>query len=135
MSTPNAATDVSPAPGVPPVIVPPAPAAMPLPRSRLWLRGALYLAGGAQLITISALVNAQHPLPVTWAALLLAIAPAPLVAVAAFAPTTVARPTAVVAAVVLVVGIVGGILHTGLFFVPALAVLAVGGVKLWREPS
>ena len=35
--------------------------------------------------------------------------------------------------VVLVAGIAGGILHTGLFFVPALAALAVGGVKLWRE--
>ena len=34
---------------------------------------------------------------------------------------------------VLVAGIAGGILHTGLFFVPALVVLAVGTVKLWRE--
>jgi hypothetical protein len=119
---------------VPPVSAAPAPAAAPVPRSRLWLRGALFLAAGAQLITISALVSAD-PLAVTWSALLLAIAPAPLVAVAAFAPATVARPAAVVAAVVLVVGIIGGILHTGLFFVPALAVLAVGGVKLWREPS
>jgi hypothetical protein len=25
--------------------------------------------------------------------------------------------------------------HTGLFFAPALAVLAVGSVKLWREQS
>jgi hypothetical protein len=133
MSTQNAAIDVSPAPGVPPVGVTPAPASVALPRSRLWLRGALYLAGGAQLITISALVSAQHPLPVSWAALLLAIAPAPLVAAAAFAPADVARPAAVVAAVVLVMGIVGGILHTGLFFVPALAVLIVGSVKLWRE--
>ena len=32
-------------------------------------------------------------------------------------------------------GAAGGILHIGLFFVPALVVLAVGGVKLWREPS
>jgi hypothetical protein len=29
----------------------------------------------------------------------------------------------------------GSIVHTGLFFVPALVVLAVGGVKLCRERS
>jgi hypothetical protein len=45
----------------------------------------------------------------------------------------VARPAAAVAVVVLVAGIVGGILHTGLFFLPALIVLAVGTVKLWQE--
>jgi len=28
-----------------------------------------------------------------------------------------------------------GILHTGLFFVPALVVLAVGALKLWPEQS
>jgi hypothetical protein len=67
--------------------------------------------------------------------LLVAIAPAPLVAVAAFAPVPVARPAAVAAAVVLVVGIVGAILHTGLFFVPALVVLVVGGLKLWRDQA
>ena len=33
---------------------------------------------------------------------------------------------------ILVAGIAGGILHAGLFFVPALVALAVGGgVKLW----
>jgi hypothetical protein len=53
---------------------------------------------------------------------------------AAFAPASVARPAAAVAAVVLVVGIAGAILHTGLFFVPALVALVVGGLKLWREP-
>ncbi len=36
---------------------------------------------------------------------------------------------------VLVARIAGAILHTGLFFVPALVMLAVGGVKLWREQS
>ena len=104
----------------------------PAPPGRSWRRGALVLAGAAQLITISALLSAD-PLPATWSALLLAIAPAPLAAVAAFAPAAVARPAMVATAVVLVVGIVGGILHTGLFFVPALVVLVVGGVKLWRE--
>ena len=35
--------------------------------------------------------------------------------------------------IVLAAGITGGILHTGLFFAPALVALAVGAVKLWRE--
>ena len=97
-----------------------------------WMRGALILAGAAQLITISALTSAD-PLAVTWSSLLLAIAPAPLAALVAFAPARVARPAAAVAVVVLVAGIVGGILHTGLFFLPALIVLGVGTVKLWQE--
>jgi hypothetical protein len=104
----------------------------PAPPSWPWRRGALILAGAAQLITISALTSAD-PLAVTWSSLLLAIAPAPLAAIAAFAPARVARPAAAVAVVVLIAGIVGGILHTGLFFLPALIVLAVGTVKLWQE--
>jgi hypothetical protein len=36
---------------------------------------------------------------------------------------------------VLVAGTVGGFLHTGLFFAPALVVLAVGSVRLRRERS
>ena len=75
-------------------------------------------AGAAQLITISALTSAD-PLAVTWSSLLLAIAPAPLAAIAAFAPALVARPAAAAAVVVLVAGIAGGVLHTGLFFLPA----------------
>ena len=106
----------------------------PAPPSWAWRRGALILAGAAQLITISALLG-QDPLPVTWASLLLAIAPAPLAAAAAFAPGPVNRLAAVAGVLVLVAGIAGAIVHTGLFFVPALAVLAVGGVKLWRERS
>jgi hypothetical protein len=39
----------------------------------------------------------------------------------------------VIGVLVLVAGIAGGILHIGLFFVPALVVLAVGSVKLWGE--
>ncbi len=109
------------------------PAAVPAPPSWPWLRGALLLAGAAQLITISALTSAD-PLAATWYSLLLAIAPAPLAAAAAFAPAPASRlAAAAVAAAVLVVGIVGGITHTGLFFVPALAVLAVGAAKLWSE--
>ena len=104
------------------------------PPSLAWLKGALLLAGAAQLITISALTSAD-PLTVTWASLLLAIAPALLAAAAAFTSAPVNRVATVVAVLVLVVGIVGAIVHTGLFFVPALVVLAIGGVKLGREPS
>ena len=54
---------------------------------------------------------------------------------AAFAPAPVNRLAAVAGVLVLAAGIAGGILHIGLFFAPALVVLAVGGAKLWREPS
>ncbi len=101
--------------------------------SRLWLRAALLLAGAAQLITISALVSAD-PIPASWAALLLAVAPAPLAAFAAFAPALAARRyAALAAALVLLIGIIAQITHTGLFFVPALAAMAVAAVALWRE--
>ncbi len=111
------------------------PAARPhtaLAPRRPWLLGALLLAGAAQLITISALLSAD-PLAVTWWSLLLAIAPAPLAAVAAFAPAALARAAVAAAAVVLVAGIAGGILHTGLLFLPALVVLVIGGRSLLRE--
>jgi hypothetical protein len=105
---------------------------VPAPPSCPWRRAALFLAGAAQLITISALVGAD-PLAVTWWSLLLAAAPAPVAATAAFAPAPVNRLAAPVGVLILVAGIAGGILHTGLFFVPALVALAVGTVKLWRE--
>jgi hypothetical protein len=111
------------------------PEPVPAPPSWPWRRGALLLAGAAQLITISALLNRVDPLVLTWSLLLLAIAPAPLAAAAAFAPAPVNRLAAAAGAAVLIAGIAGGITHTGLFFVPALVVLAVGAVKLWRERS
>jgi hypothetical protein len=111
----------------------PAPAAS-APASQPWLRGALLLAGAAQLITISALVGVD-PLAVTWWSLLLAIAPAPVLAAATFAPAPVNRLAAAAGLLILVAGIAGGILHIGLFFLPALAVLAVGTVKLRGEGS
>jgi hypothetical protein len=98
------------------------PLAVPAPPSWAWRRGALILAGAAQLITISALSGAD-PLAVTWWSLLLAIAPAPLAAAAAFAPAPLNRLAATVGVLVLLAGIAGGILHIGLFFVPALVVL------------
>ncbi len=104
------------------------------PPSLLWCRAAFLLAGAAQLITISALVSAD-PIPATWASLLLAIAPALLTAVAYFGPARVNTWAAVAGLAVLVAGIAGTITHTGLFFVPALAALAVATVRLWREQS
>jgi len=105
------------------------------PPSWPWRRGALLLAGAAQLITVSALVTSDYPLAATWWSLLLGIAPAPVAAAAAFAPTPANLLAAVIGVLVLIAGIVGGIVHVGLFFVPALVVLAVGAVKLWREQS
>jgi hypothetical protein len=120
-TTPAASTPASPA-------APPTPA----PPSWPWRRSALILAGAAQLITISALLSAD-PLAATWWSLLLAIAPAPVAGAAAFAPAPVNRVAAVAGVLVLVAGIAGGILHIGLFFVPALVALAVGTAQLWRE--
>jgi len=131
MTTQNAPADIAPATGT---VTPAGPAPVPAPLSWAWRRGALILAGAAPLITISALLSAD-PLAVTCASLLLAIAPAPLTAAAAFTPAPVNRLAAVIAMLVLVAGIAGSIVHTGLFFVPALVVLAVGSVKLWREQS
>jgi hypothetical protein len=114
------------------------PAAPPVvsaaPPSWPWRRAALFLAGAAQLVTISALVGAD-PIAATWSSLLLAVAPAPLAAAAAFAPAPVNLLAAVAGIAVLAVGVAGQVTHTGLFFVPALVVLAVAAVKLWREQS
>ena len=130
MTTPVAPAATTPAASVP---APPALPPVPAPPSWPWRRGALILAGAAQLITISALVTPDYPLAATWWSLLLGIAPAPLAAAAAFAPAPAGRLAAVAGVLVLVAGIAGGIVNIGLFFVPALVVLAVGAVKLWRE--
>jgi hypothetical protein len=98
-----------------------------------WRRGAMLLAGAAQLITIATLVRLD-PVPATWAPLLLAIAPILVAAASAFAPARIARLAVIALMIVLVAGIIGAINHTGLFFVPALGVLIVGAIKLWREP-
>jgi hypothetical protein len=126
-------TTNSPAPDSPPGAGPgAATVASPAPPSWPWRRAALFLAGAAQLITISALVGSD-PIPATWSSLLLAVAPAPLAAAAAFAPAPVNLLAAVTGAAVLAVGIVAQVTHTGLFFAPALVVLAVAAVKLWHE--
>jgi hypothetical protein len=90
------------------------PVVSPAPSSWPWWRAALFLAGAAQLITISALVGAE-PVPATWSSLLLAVAPGPLAAPAAFAPTPVKLLAAVAGIAVLVVGIVAQAAHTGVF--------------------
>jgi hypothetical protein len=110
----------------------PSRARPPAAPSFAWLRGGFLLAGAAQLITISALLSVD-PLAATWSALLLAIAPVLLAAVAAFGPRPAARLAGVAAVVALIAGIIGEVTHTGLFFVPALAVLGVGTAKLWQE--
>jgi hypothetical protein len=99
-----------------------------------WRRAALFPAGAAQLITISDLVSAA-PIAATWSSLLLAITPVPVAAAAAFAPAPVNLLAAVAGVAVLVVGVAAQVTHTGVFFVPSLAALAVGAVKLWREQS
>jgi protein-S-isoprenylcysteine O-methyltransferase Ste14 len=127
-------TAVSPSPGRTPTTITALFAAPVRAPSRLWLRGAFLLAGAAQVITVSALTSAD-PDPATWAMLLLATAPVLLVAAAAFTPAPVNAPSLVVAAAVLLVGLIGAAGYTGWFFAPALAALAAGGVKLWRERS
>lgn len=99
-----------------------------------WLLAALLLAGAAQLITISALTSAD-PIAATWASLLLATAPAPLAGAAAYAPAPVNVLAAVAGVAALVAGIVGEIAHIGLWFLPALVLLVIGAVVLWRERS
>ncbi len=112
------------------------------PRSitQRWLFAAFLLAGAAQIITISALLSAD-PLAVSWWALLLAIAPVLLAAAAAFGPLRVSRPAAVLAAVAVIVGIVGSLIdwsitstsHVGVLFFPALVAAVVGGLRLWQS--
>jgi hypothetical protein len=102
--------------------------------ARPWLRAALLLSIAAQVITISALVSVD-PIPASWAALLLGVAPAPLAFIADFAPAPAARFAAPLAVVVLVIGIIGQITHTGLFFLPALVAMAVAALRLWRHEA
>jgi hypothetical protein len=107
-------------------LAPPAPASWP------WWRAALLASIAAQLIAISTLVSVA-PVPATWTALLLAVAPTPLALLVAFAPSPAARLAAPLAVVVLVTGIIGQVTHTGLFFLPALAAVIGAAVRLWRE--
>ena len=102
------------------------------PRSWPWRRAALLASIAAQLITIAALESAD-PVPATWTALLLAVAPVPLALVAAFAPAPAARLAAPLAVVVLVTGMIGQVTHTAVFFLPALAAMTGAAVRLWRE--
>jgi hypothetical protein len=105
------------------------------PGSWPWRRAALLASIAAQLITIAALESAD-PVPASWPALLLAVAPAPLALAAAFAPSPAARMAAPLAAIVLVTGMIGQATQTGLFyifFLPALVAMIVAAVRLCRE--
>lgn len=95
-----------------------------------WLFAAFLLAGGAQLITISALLSVD-PVAASWSALLLAIAPVLLTAAAAFIPQPLAVLAAGAAVVVLVIGIIAQGGNTGPLFIPALVAALVGGMRLW----
>jgi hypothetical protein len=104
-----------------------------------WLFAGFLLAGAGQLITISALLSAD-PLAASWWALLLAVAPAPLAAAAAFTAPRLARAAVAAAGAAILVGIVGSLTewstsnaHTGVLFFPALAAVVVGGLRLWRH--
>ena len=106
MSIGNAPAETSPQAGpAVPAAPPPAPPSWP------WRRAALFLAGAAQLITISALVGAD-PIPATWSSLLLAVAPAPLAAATAFASAPVNLLAAAVGIAGLAVGIIAQATHT-----------------------
>jgi len=96
-------------------------------------RAGLLLSGAAQLLTISAVIGVDPP-ALTWAVLLLAVAPALLAGLAAVVPVRMARLVVTGTAAVLVAGIAGAGLM-GLLFVPALAALAGAAVMLWREQS
>jgi hypothetical protein len=103
------------------------PASSPTTR---WRLAALFLSGAAQIITIASATYLFHP-GVTWAVLLLAIAPAPLAAVTAFGPRPLARWTAIITALVVVAGLAGWATHAGWLFAPALAALIVVCLRLW----
>jgi hypothetical protein len=105
------------------------PASTPTTR---WLRAAFLLSGAAQLIIIGSLTYLHHP-GVTWAALLLAIAPAPLAALTAFGPRPLARWLAIITALVVAAGLAGWATHAGWLFAPALASLIVVCLRLWQD--
>jgi hypothetical protein len=104
-----------------------------------WRRGAMLLAGAAQLTAIAVLTQSADSVPATWDRLLLAIAPLPLAAAAALAPARIGRLAAIAAIAALLVGTIGAIGQSGqqyaVFFLPALVVMIVGAVMLWREPT
>jgi hypothetical protein len=121
MTIPNAPAGTSPAASLPasPAVLP-----VPAPPSWPWRRAALFLAGAAQLIMISALVDAD-PLAVTWWSLLLVIAPALVAAAAAFAQPPVNRLAAAVGVLILVEAIAAESCTPGCY----------SSRRSWRWPS
>jgi len=102
----------------------------PVTPTTRWRIGAFLLTGAAQIITIASVTYLLHP-RVTWAALLLAIAPAPLAAVTAFGPRPLAKWTAIITALVVIAGLAGWATHAGWLFAPALAALIMVCLRLW----
>ncbi len=98
----------------------------------------MLLAGAAVLLAISSLIRSSNPVPATWVPLLLAVAPVPLAAATAFAPARIGRLTGIAGIAALLAGTIGAIGQSGMqyaiFFVPALIVLIVATIMLWREP-
>jgi hypothetical protein len=96
-----------------------------------WRRAGLVLSGAAQILTISAVIGVDPP-ALTWAMVLLAVAPALLAGLAAAVPARTARLVVTGTVAVMVAGIAGAGL-IGLLFVPALVALTGAAVVLWRE--
>lgn len=99
-----------------------------------WLswRGGAVMCGAAQFITLAALTSTS-PIPVTWAALLLVIAPVPLALATAFSPPAIARLLAPLTILVLLVAGIAEAAHIGAFFLPAAIALSFVSARLWRE--
>jgi hypothetical protein len=129
---------IVPGQGTSPLIISPRVAKRSTIPSWPWRRGAMLLAGAAQLTAIGCLTRSSDPVPATWVPLLLAIAPIVLAAATAFAPARIARLTGIAGIAALLAGTIGAIGESGMqyavFFVPALIVLIIGTIMLWREP-
>lgn len=122
----------------PPLIISPRVAKRSTIPSWPWRRGAMLLAGAAVLLAISSLTRTVDPVSATWVPVLLAVAPVPLTAATAFAPARIGRLTGVAGIAAMLAGTIGAIGQSGMqyaiFFVPALIVLIVATIMLWREP-
>jgi hypothetical protein len=108
----------------------PAPGSLAALPGYKWRRAAFLCSGGAQFISIAAIVSA-YTLPSVWAPVLLAVVPVFLGALVAFGPVSVARLAAIAAAVVIVLGLIGD-WRLGILFLPALVSLVIGAVALRR---
>jgi hypothetical protein len=139
MTTQPATQPATASQSTPPLIISPRVAKRSTIPSWPWRRGAMLLTGAAVLVAISSLIRGSDPVSATWVPLLLAVAPVPLAAATAFAPTRIGRLTGAAGIVAMLAGTIGAIGQSGMqyavFFVPGLIALIVGTVMLWREPA